>query len=66
MWTQTDLLHDHGLDDLVDEGRGIWEDQGIGGGLDAIAAQSRIREAEALTDQQGLGAFTVLEWQRDP
>ena len=55
-------LHDHGLDDLVDEGREVWADQGIGGGLDAIAAQSRVREAEALTDPAGLGSFTVVEW----
>ncbi len=62
VWTQRDFLHGHGLDDLVDEGRRIWEDQGLAGGLDAIAAQSRIREAEALTDAAGLGSFTVLEW----
>lgn len=62
VWTQTDFLHDHGLDDLVDEGRGIWADQGLAGGLDAIAAQSRVREAEALVDPAGLGAFTVFEW----
>lgn len=60
--TQTDFLHDHGLDELVDEGRRIWADQGLSGGLEAIAAQSRIREAEALTDPTGLGSFTVLEW----
>ncbi|WP_421121895.1 SAM-dependent methyltransferase [Aquihabitans daechungensis] len=62
VWTQTDFLHAHGLDDLVDEGRGIWEAQGLAGGLEAIAAQSRIREAESLTDPAGLGGFTVLEW----
>ncbi len=62
VWTQTDFLHAHGLDDFVDEGRGIWADQGLAGGLEAIAAQSRIREAEALTDPAGLGGFTVLGW----
>ena len=62
VWTQADFLHAHGLGDLVEEGRAIWADQGLAGGLDAIAAQSRVREAEALTDPAGLGAFTVLEW----
>jgi len=60
--TQAEFLHDHGLDDLVDQGRRIWADQGLAGGLEAIAAQSRIREAEALTDPTGLGGFTVVEW----
>ena len=28
----------------------------------ALAARSRVTEAEALTDLSGLGAFRVLEW----
>jgi len=61
-WTQNDWLHAHGLDRLVDEGRAIWADLGSAGGLEAIAAQSRIVEAEALVDPAGLGGFTVLDW----
>jgi SAM-dependent MidA family methyltransferase len=61
-WTQNDFLHAHGLDGLVDEGRATWARLGSGGGLRAIAAQSRIGEAEALVDPHGLGGFTVLEW----
>jgi hypothetical protein len=28
----------------------------------ALRARSRVREAEALTDPEGLGAFVALEW----
>ena len=61
-WSQADFLHHHGLEGLVDEGRRIWQEEGLAGGLAAIAAQSRVREAEALVDPAGLGGFTVLEW----
>ena len=33
------------------------------GDLAALRARSRVREAEALTDPSGLGAFAVLEWE---
>lgn len=59
---QTDWLRAHGLDDLVAEGRVIWEERAAIGDLAAIRARSRITEAEALTDPAGLGAFRVLEW----
>lgn len=61
--SQADFLSQHGIDDLVAEGRRIWEEAGgIAGGLEAIAARSRTHEAEALTDPAGLGAFRVVEW----
>jgi SAM-dependent MidA family methyltransferase len=60
--TQAEFLRAHGIDDLVAEGRATWERLGLAGGLEAIAARSRITEAEALLDPAGLGAFTVLEW----
>lgn len=60
--TQAEFLRAHGIDALVEEGRAIWEAQGLAGGLPAIAGRSRITEAEALLDPTGLGAFTVLEW----
>ena len=31
---------------------------------DALRGRSRVREAEALTDPAGLGAFSVVEWTR--
>jgi SAM-dependent MidA family methyltransferase len=61
--SQAEFLRAHGIDDLVAEGRARWEALGgLAGGIEAIAARSRIGEAEALLDPQGLGGFTVLEW----
>ncbi|HEX4818807.1 MAG TPA: SAM-dependent methyltransferase [Acidimicrobiales bacterium] len=60
--SQADWLREHGLDELVAEGRAVWAQRAGIGDLDAIKARSRITEAEALTDPAGLGAFRVLEW----
>ncbi len=60
--TQAELLVAQGIDELVDEGRAIWEERGHLGDLAALRGRSRVREAEALCDPAGLGAFTVLEW----
>ena len=51
-----------GIDDLVAEGRAIWEREAAVGGLDAIRGLSRVKEAEALRDPHGLGGFWVAEW----
>jgi SAM-dependent MidA family methyltransferase len=59
---QADWLRMHGIDELVDEGRRVWEERAPIGDLEAIKARSRVSEAEALTDPSGLGAFRVLEW----
>lgn len=61
--TQAAFLRAHGIEDLVAEGRARWAELGgLAGGVPAIAARSRVTEAEALLDPDGLGAFTVLEW----
>ena len=60
--TQSEFLRVHGLDELVEEGRRVWATNAAAPDLAALAARSRIREAEALTDPSGLGAFTVAEW----
>jgi SAM-dependent MidA family methyltransferase len=60
--TQADWLHAHGLDELVEEGRRVWAERAATGDLEALRARSRLREAEALTAPDGLGAFHVLEW----
>jgi len=60
--SQADWLRAHGIDELVGEGRRIWDERAHLGDLAAVRARSRIREAEALTDPSGLGAFRVLEW----
>jgi SAM-dependent MidA family methyltransferase len=60
--SQAEWLREHGIDDLVEEGRAIWRERAAIGDLAAVRARSRINEAEALVDPSGLGAFRVLEW----
>ncbi len=61
---QRTFLVDHGIDALVEEGRAAWAQGAARGDLEALRGRSRVREAEALTDIAGLGAFTVAEWAR--
>ena len=63
--SQAEWLRANGLDDLVDEARGIWQAQAATGGLAAMRARSVPVEAEALCDPRGLGAFRALEWTVD-
>lgn len=51
-----------GIEELVEEGRRTWEARAHLGDVAALTARSRVREAEALCDPSGLGAFHVLEW----
>lgn len=60
--SQADFLRIHGIDDLVEDGRSQWHQGAAVGDLAALRARSRIREAEALLDPAGMGAFTVFEW----
>jgi len=60
--SQAQWLQLHGIDELVAEGKRIWADQAARPGLEAMKARSRVSEAEALLDPDGLGNFTVLEW----
>ncbi len=62
--SQADWLRAHGIDELVAEGRQIWQERAAIGDLAALRARSRVTEAEALCDASGLGAFRVLEWVR--
>ena len=59
---QAEFLQAHGIDELVAEGRQQWEQSAHIGDLSALRARSRIREAEALCDPSGMGAFRALEW----
>ncbi|MFN0088977.1 MAG: SAM-dependent methyltransferase [Acidimicrobiales bacterium] len=59
---QAEWLRSHGLDHLVDEGRRVWRERAHLGDLAALTARSRVREAEALCDPAGLGAFWACEW----
>jgi hypothetical protein len=40
----------------------VWAERAHIGDLAALTGRSRVREAEALTAADGLGAFTVAEW----
>ena len=59
---QASWLRRHGLNELVEQGRQVWEAQAATGSLEALKGRSRLREAEALTESPGLGEFTVIEW----
>ncbi len=60
--SQGQFLQRWGIDDLVAEGKRIWEEQAARPGLEAMKMRSRISEAEALLDPVGLGGFLVAEW----
>jgi hypothetical protein len=49
---------------VVEVSAGHWHDRAAVADLDAIAARSRVHEAEALTDSRGLGAHRVLALRR--
>ncbi len=59
---QAQFLQLWGIDELVDEGKRIWETEAARPGLVAMKMRSRISEAEALLDPAGLGDFLVAEW----
>lgn len=60
--SQAQFLADHGMAQLADEARQAWRAGAAAGGLAAMAARSRVDEAAALSDPEGLGGFRVLEW----
>ncbi len=60
--SQADFLIEHGIEDLVAEGRRVWAERAHIGDLTALAARSRVRESEALCDRDGMGSFHVMEW----
>jgi len=57
---QGEWLRSLGIDELVDEARAVWTARAAIGDLPALAARSRVSEAEALLDPAGLGAHRVL------
>jgi SAM-dependent MidA family methyltransferase len=60
--TQAQFLQRWGVEELVAEGKRVWEEQAARPGLEAMKMRSRISEAEALLDPSGLGNFLVAEW----
>lgn len=61
---QHEWLRSHGIDELVEEGKAAWHRSAAAPTLAALQGRSRVREAEALTDPNGLGGFGVIEWRR--
>ena len=57
---QADWLAALGIDELVDEGRRIWDAGAARGDVDALVGRSRAAEAAALVDPGGLGAHRVV------
>lgn len=57
---QSTWLRELGIDQLVDDARRVWRERAHLGDLEAVAARSRVTEAEALTDPAGLGAHRVF------
>lgn len=64
--TQAQFLQLWGIDELVDEGRRVWTEAAGAPTVAALTMRSRVREADALLDPDGLGGFSVLEWRRRP
>ena len=62
--TQADFLMQWGIDGLVREGTEYWESMKHAPDVAAMKMRSRSAEAKLLTDQSGLGMFSVLSWQK--
>jgi SAM-dependent MidA family methyltransferase len=60
--SQAEWLAAHGIDGLSEAARATWRERAAIGDLEALKARSRVHEADALVDPDGLGAFRVLEW----
>jgi SAM-dependent MidA family methyltransferase len=58
--SQTEWLRSLGSDALAEAAGVEWRHRAHVGDLEAVAARSRVQEAEALTDPAGLGAHHVL------
>lgn len=64
--TQAAWLREHGIEQLVAEGAAHWQAHAAAPDLTAMRMRSRLREADALLDPDGLGAFWVGEWRANP
>jgi SAM-dependent MidA family methyltransferase len=60
--SQSDFLRRWGIDELVDVGQRAWAAAAAKPDVAAMTMRSRTREAEALLDPLGLGAFGVVSW----
>lgn len=60
--SQSDWLQKWGINQLVSEGSKYWEQHKSAPDMYALKMRSRANELQALTSQDGLGAFSVLEF----
>jgi SAM-dependent MidA family methyltransferase len=60
--SQAQFLLRWGIDELVSEGAEAWKRSAASPTVESLRMRSRVREAEALLDPHGLGAFTAIEW----
>ena len=63
--TQSEFLMQWGINDLVREGTEYWESIKNAPDVVAMKMRSRSSEASALSDQQGLGSFISIQFQKD-
>ncbi len=63
--TQRQFLQRWGIDDLVADGQRAWLEHASRPTVAALTMRSRVREAQALCDPEGLGAFVVIEFASD-
>ncbi len=61
--SQSDFLVKHGIGELVAEGRAHWIEHAARPDLLAMRMRSRVSEAEALLDPDGLGSWLCMQWQ---
>ncbi|MCP4223399.1 MAG: hypothetical protein GY773_08675 [Actinomycetia bacterium] len=59
---QAQFLCRWGIEELVDEGRRYWAENAAQPDLAAFKMRSRVSEAEALLDPDGLGSWSVCTW----
>jgi SAM-dependent MidA family methyltransferase len=58
---QSEWLLTWGIDELVSEGSRYWEENKSAPDIAAMKMRSRVNEAQALTDRDGLGAFWAID-----
>jgi SAM-dependent MidA family methyltransferase len=61
---QQEWLSSLGVDDLADTAAAAWRERASVGDLEAVAARSRVHEADALIDPVGLGAHHVFVFEK--
>ncbi len=59
---QAAFLRRWGIDDLVEEGRAHWRANAAAPTVAALRMRSRVTEAEALLDPDGLGSWLAVRW----